>query len=135
MRTLGWSTEFRERSWPTIAARLHGALDDSAAYEPVLDIVDSIIAFEAEALLAGTTSMFDLIVTPKPVTPPPVDVVTVRSGSGWIAIEHITHTGRNDRIQRPAQDGVALFWRFMIEKFGIHPTPTGAPPDRPSPRR
>lgn len=135
MRTLGWSTEFRETPWPTIAARLHGALDDSATYEPVLDIVDSIIAFETDALLAGTTSMFDLVVTPKPVTPPPVDIVTVRSAYGWITIEHITHTGRNDRIQRPAQDGVALFWRFMIEKFGIHPTPTGAPPDRPSPGR
>ncbi|MFC0033461.1 hypothetical protein ACFFMM_28455 [Micromonospora chaiyaphumensis] len=129
MRNLGSSIEFREQPWPAIAARLHGVLDDSATYEPVLDIVDSVIAFEAEALLAGTTSMFDLVVTPKPITPPPVDVVVVRSLYGRITIEHISHTGRNDRIERPAQEGVALFWRFMIEKF-VHPTPTGAPPDQ-----
>ncbi|MGC4897447.1 hypothetical protein [Micromonospora sp. DT31] len=133
MRTLGWPFEFRAQPWPSIASHLHGALDGSAAGRTVLDIVDSIIATGAEALLAGTTSMFDVVVTPKPVTPAPVDVVVVRQTYGTVTIEHLTHTGRNDRIQQPAHEGVALFWQFMIEKFGVHPTPTGAPPDgRPS---
>jgi hypothetical protein len=73
--------------------------------------------------------MTDLIVTSRPISEPPLDVVTVRHAHGSIVIEHVTHTGRNDRIERPARDGVALFWRFMIEKFGVHPTPTGASPD------
>lgn len=132
MRTLGWSSGFRAKPWPDIAEQLHSVLDSRATYSPVLDIVDSVIAFEAETLLAGCTSMTDLIVTSAPVTPPPVDVIAVRSADGWITIAHHTHTGRDERIARPAQDGVALFWRFMIEKFGIHPTPTGAPPDRAS---
>jgi hypothetical protein len=134
VRTMGWQYEFREKPWPAIATQLHSVLDNSGRYEPVLDIVDSVIAFEADTLLAGITSMTDLIVTAKPVTPPPVDVVAVRSTDGWVTIEHLTHTGRNDRIRRPSADGVALFWRFMIEKFGIHPTPTGAPPDPPAKR-
>ncbi|MEV4630512.1 hypothetical protein AB0J90_30050 [Micromonospora sp. NPDC049523] len=111
---------------------MHAVLDSSTTYEPVLDIVDSVIAFEAENLLAGITSMTDLIVTAVPVTPAPVDVIVVRSAHDWVTIEHLAHTGRNDRIARPAQDGVALFWRFVIEKFGIHPTATGAPPDQAS---
>ncbi|MGW4460663.1 hypothetical protein [Micromonospora sp. NPDC004704] len=109
---------------------MRAVLDSSTTYEPVLDIVDSVIAFEAENLLAGATSMTDIIVTAVPVTPAPVDVIVVRSAYNWVTIKHLAHTGRNDRIARPAQDGVALFWRFVIEKFGIHPTATGAPPDQ-----
>jgi hypothetical protein len=30
-------------------------------------------------------------------------------------------TGYDDRIERPASDAVPLFWRFMIEKFGVQP--------------
>jgi hypothetical protein len=30
-------------------------------------------------------------------------------------------TDRNDRIGRPVADAVPLFWRFMIEKFGVEP--------------
>src|SRR5690349_11439868 len=108
MRTLGWPHEFREQPWPDIAARLHAVLDGSADYQPVLDIVDSIIAFETENLLAGVSSMTDVIVTSKPVTPPPVEVVVVRYAHGWITLEHLSHTGRNDRIERPAEEGVAL---------------------------
>ena len=44
--------------------------------------------------------------------------------------QRVTHTGRNDCIERPATEAVGLFWRFMIEKFGVHPTPSGAPGDR-----
>ncbi len=129
MRTLGWPTPIRDRPWPEIAAFLHGALDSSSSYEPVLDIVDSIITLEVEAHLAGCTSMHDLIVAARPISPAPLDVVILRQAYGVVTIEHVTHTGRNDRISRPAQDGVALFWRFMIEKFGVHPTRTGAPSD------
>lgn len=81
--------------------------------------------------------MFDLLVVATPIPDPPLDVVAVRFAAsyrpvppGTILIEHLATTGRNDRIQRPADEAVALFWRFMIEKFGVHPTPTGAPPDR-----
>jgi hypothetical protein len=30
-------------------------------------------------------------------------------------------TGRSNRIERPVDEAVPLFWRFMIEKFGVGP--------------
>jgi hypothetical protein len=78
--------------------------------------------------------MGDLIVVTRPIPRPPIDEVIVRfqpsSGSAVlddVVIEHATQTGRNDRIRRSGDQAVSLFWRFMIEKYGIHPTPTGAP--------
>jgi hypothetical protein len=50
--------------------------------------------------------------SPSSLTPPIADKVR---------IEHLSVTGRNDRIERPVDESVALFWRFMIEKFGVHP--------------
>ena len=75
----------------------------------MLDIVDSIIAFEAEPQLGGCTSMTDLIITSRPISSPPMDVVSVGHLAGFVTIEHATHTGHNDRLERPARDAVALF--------------------------
>jgi hypothetical protein len=36
-------------------------------------------------------------------------------------IEQQSLRGHDDRIERPAGEAVPLFWRFMIEKFGVHP--------------
>lgn len=71
--------------------------------------------------------MHDLVVVETPIPKPPAEVLRVSaSGSlhpalkdGWVAVEHPTHTGRNDRIERPAAEAVPLFWRFVVEKFGI----------------
>ena len=95
----------------------------------MLDIARSVRASGADAQLAGLLSMTDLVVVPRPVPSPPYDEVIVRYQGPWITVETLTHSGRNDRIRRPAEDAVPLFWRFMIEKFGIHPSPSGAPPD------
>ena len=102
-------------------------------FEDVAAIVDRMATAHErgviEAHLAGCTSMTDLIVVARPISPPPLDVVIVRHVHGSVTIEHVTHIGRNDRIERAVPEAVALFWRFMIEKFGVHPTATGAPPD------
>jgi len=39
---------------------------------------------------------------------------------GAVLIEHLFATG-HDRIVRPDSEAVALFWRFLIERFGIEP--------------
>jgi hypothetical protein len=65
--------------------------------------------------------MTDLIVTSRPISEPPLDVVTFVTHMARSSSKHVTHTGRNDRIERPARDGVALFWRFMIEKLAFTP--------------
>jgi hypothetical protein len=46
-------------------------------------------------------------------------------GVGWVAVEHVTVTGRDERIDRPAAETVPLFWRFVMEKFGVQPLPRG----------
>jgi hypothetical protein len=72
--------------------------------------------------------MHDLIVVPKPIAEPPYGVVAVRAPNSihpprdnHVLIEHLSVTGHDDRIERPAADAVPLFRRFMIEKFGVQP--------------
>jgi hypothetical protein len=71
--------------------------------------------------------MHDLVVTPLPITDPPIEEVIVWSpssglvGPGAVLIEHRSATGHDDRIVRPSSEAVALFWRFLTEKFGIEP--------------
>jgi hypothetical protein len=89
------------------------------------------ITGEAELVtvrLAGCTSMHHLLVVSTPIREPPYDVIVVRApGSlhpprqGQVLIGHLSCTGRNDCIERPAGDAVRLFWRFVIEKYGVHP--------------
>jgi hypothetical protein len=134
VRTFGWPSEFREVSWPEIARRFQLIYANNPAYRPMVDIVDNVITCGATAQLAGCTSMGDLIVVTRPIPQSPIDEVVVRFQSSYdsaalgdVIIEHLTHMGRNDRIRRPGDQAVPLFWRFMIEKYGIYPTPTGAP--------
>lgn len=57
-----------------------------------------------------------------PVDPPRAEgshgsVRVVRPGT--VVVEHLSTTGRDDRVERPVSDAVPLFWRFVTEKFGI----------------
>lgn len=40
-------------------------------------------------------------------------------GAGGVFIEHRSVTGHDDGIFRDGAEAVPLFWRFMIEKFGV----------------
>lgn len=92
-------------------------------------IVGSVRDSNAEDRLAAYTSMHDLIVVSVPIPEPPYGVVAVRApGSlrsprdGHVLIEHLSVTGHDERIERPVTEAVALFWRFMIEKYGVAPS-------------
>jgi hypothetical protein len=94
-----------------------------------VEIVDSVLSHRADQYLAVTTSMHDLIIALKPVGDPPMDVIAVRApGSlrhhppGTVVIEHLSVLGAHTRIERPEQEAVALFWRFVESEFGISPT-------------
>lgn len=100
--------------------------DESFGY--LAAVAESVRDSEAARSLAGTTSMHDLVVTSTPVVEPPLDVVIVRVPSslhrpsaGHVLIEQHSLTGHDDRIERPVAEAMPLFWRFMIEKFGVHP--------------
>jgi hypothetical protein len=91
-------------------------------------VAQSVIDTGATSMLAGCTSMHDIIVVATPLPDPPYDIVAVRApgslyppSAGMVLIEHVSGTGRDDRIERPAAEAVPLFWRFMIEKFGVQP--------------
>jgi hypothetical protein len=132
---MGWPYPFRARPWPDIAARVYAMATLHVTFQRMADVVDSVRVSGAGRLLAGCTSMHELIVVTLLVPEPPYDVVAVRAPSslqsvlaGMVVIEHLSVTGRNDRIVRPTKDSVPLFWRCMIEKFGVHPSPDGSAP-------
>jgi hypothetical protein len=127
MTTMEDDGPFRAVPWPEIAHEL-GRIGPSV--QPIVDIVGSVMSSGAAARLAGLTSMADLVVVPAPLPPPPYDKVIVRLRQDFVTVETWDHAGRIDKIGRPAYQAVPLFWRIMIAKFGVHPTPTGAPPDR-----
>lgn len=118
MKSMGWTTPFKVRPWPDIAARLRTI--DAPECARMAALVDSIIAC-GDDRLAATTSMTDLIVVRNPVPEPPHDVLRVDAAYGTVRIWHQTHLGRDDRISRPLTDLIPLFWRFTIEKWGIEP--------------
>jgi hypothetical protein len=91
----------------------------------LLEILDDAIAVGLDSVVGLGTSMHDLVFSPLPASSP-MDVVVVRApGSlraprqGNVRIEFVTASGHAKAIERPSSDGVALFWRFMREEFGV----------------
>ncbi len=126
MRTHGWPYPFRQVPWAEIDAFLGDMADRHVEFRHMSDIVKSVLASDRSRALAACTSMHDLIVVPTPIPEPPYDVVAVRApgsmrqpATGFVRIEHLSTTGHDDVIDRPVADAVPLFWRFMIEKFGV----------------
>lgn len=119
---------FEKQSWPEIADFMSGMATNHPEYRHMADIVDSIVASGVSDQLAGHTSMHDLHVVQSPVQAEPHDPIVVRSpgslrrpATGTVVIEHHASTGRVDCIERPAGEAVPLFWRFVVEKFGVQP--------------
>jgi hypothetical protein len=123
MRTGGWPHVVRGSDW-------HALVDEYATaplvVAPVAQVVASVASSGRSDDLLFATSMWDLIVTPSPDGESPVDVVAVRGAMGLahvpegrIVVEHMPLVGGADRIERPAEEAVPLFWRFIIEKYGI----------------
>jgi hypothetical protein len=128
VKTNGWRYPFESHPWENIAQRMNAMADNHNQFSHMAAIVASVIETKSTDLLAGLTSMHDIIVAGTPIPDPPLDVVAVRApGSlqpprdGHVLIEHLACSGHNDRIERPTSEAVPLFWRFMIEKFAAYP--------------
>ncbi len=126
MRTRAWAYEFRPTSWSDLRARYTELSEIDQRFRYLLDVVDSVEDAGLGDSMAASTSMHDLVVADLPLTDVPLEVIVVRAPSspdppkpGQVLIEHLSHTGRNDRIERPAADAVPLFWRFVQEKWGL----------------
>lgn len=122
----GWRYEFRERDWHSVRARLGEVNWPEGEADYLFEIIDSVLAAGADEALALTTSMHDLVVAARPVADPPLDVVIIAApGSvrthprGTVRIDHVAVNGSNTEIERPVEEAVALFWRFMRVEFGI----------------
>jgi hypothetical protein len=107
-------------------ARLVGSVIEGAAWRR--PPASSPTPASGADLLAGCTSMYDLIVVPRPIPRPPYDVIAVRApgslhepAAGMVRITHLSVSGRNDTIDRPVAETLPLFWRFVAEKYGIRP--------------
>jgi hypothetical protein len=118
--------------WDEVAQRVDewAARDQQFGY--LRDLIVSIRESGVAAQLAAHLSMMDLVVTDVPIHEPPVEVLVVRGPvsvspppTGIVRIEHLTSSGRNDAIERPADETVPLFWRFVREKFGVIPSQAG----------
>ena len=119
VQSLAWRHTFKTRSWSDLFDFYEDMASRSAGFGYLIDIVRSIEASPNGHRLAATTSMYDLVVIDRPI-PEPAEVLRVSApGSlypardGWVAIEHLAHSGRNDRIERPVPEAVPLFWRFV----------------------
>lgn len=129
VRTLGFPYAFRAKPWSEIEAGLDRIAQAHEQFRHMADLARSVIESPARNQLAGTTSMHDILVALAPVGEPPIDIIVVRAPgslheapSGKVRIEHLSVSGRNDTIDRPVADTIPLFWRFVIEKFGVSPT-------------
>ena len=90
----------------------------------VTEVVRSIVQSPARTDLRYVTSMWELIVAPAPGSPAPVDAVTVSTPNyPDVLVAHLPLVGTADRIERPADQAVPLFWRFMKEKYAIEGSP------------
>jgi hypothetical protein len=125
MRTGGFPHPIVGTDWAALAERY---ADSPSIVQPVAEVVRSVARSPARGALLYSTSMWDLLVTTAPSTPPPVDMVVVRSpmglgniAAGRVLVEHWPLVGIADSIERDDTDAVPLFWRFMIEKYGVHP--------------
>jgi hypothetical protein len=114
--------------WDEISARLHEMADTHAEFAHVAAVADSVLASGVADQLAGCTSMDDLLVVLRPVPEPVEEMIRVCSpssmksvGDGFVAIEHVTDTGHDERTKRPVAETVPLFWRVVGEKYGVRP--------------
>jgi hypothetical protein len=126
-------------TWDEVAERVRDFTEPNPKFRFLVDVIDSIRECGGEERLAGIWTLDGLVVTPLPIPdePPIQEVILSLPGMGWgptgdeVVIEHRAISGHDDRIVRSSTEAVPLFWRFMIEKFGIAPVRPGTPHVRP----
>ncbi len=123
-----WTEPFPDRPWEAIDRRFATMADLYPDFRHMSDIVKSVLETDRTSMLAGFTSMHDLLVVAKPIPQhwTPVKVLAPNAPflpQGMVRIEHLSASGRLECIERPVGEAVPLFWRFVKEKFGVEPGP------------
>ncbi len=128
VRDFSWTVPFPDHPWAKIDQHLSRMSDLHPEFRHMSEIVKSVLESDGASTLAGFTSMHDLLVVVRPVPEhwTPVRIFAPNSPfvpRGMVRIEHLSSTGRLERIDRPVAEAVPLFWRFMKEKFGVEAGP------------
>lgn len=124
----GWPYPFRKREWIDLLDEYRGAATRRPTLVPLVFIIESVLESHMADRLAVTTSLWDLVITPGPPGEPPLDVIIVRSdvsmspsAPGEVRIQQFATSGLKEDLTRPATEVLPLFWRFVIEKYGLQP--------------
>jgi hypothetical protein len=132
---MGWPYRFKEQSWADVSLFEREVWGNDSRGRYLLDIIDSVLVSGVCDQLAVTTSMHDLLIVGRPVPDPPMDVLLVRAPDsvrattiGHVLIEYKANSGRDTVIERPVEEAVRLFWRFVDEKFGVRASGSDRPP-------
>jgi hypothetical protein len=132
-RPYSWSHRpFLALPWAELADRYWQLADSAPELLSIIEIIDSVIAVRAEAALAANRTIGALNVVSVDAAEPPYAVVSVsvfppgRSAPAMVQVEHVSCSGLAEVVVRPAEEAVPLFWRFVIEKFGIEPAVGGS---------
>jgi hypothetical protein len=132
----GWEWPIRKRPWADLATEYRELVEQIPQLAPMLAVIESVIENQMADRLAATTSLRDLVVTTSPASEPPIDVIIVRSAismyppaPGEVSIDHIATSGLTEHIARPVDEVLPLFWRFVLEKYGLRTDHPDARPE------
>ena len=124
----GWQYAIPRREWTDLLGEYRNAAESVPTLAPLLVIIESVIENQMQDQLAATTSMWDLVITTAPAGEPPLDVIVVRSAvsmspppAGEVRIEQLATSGLKEEVTRPVAEVLPLFWRFVLEKYGLQP--------------
>jgi hypothetical protein len=133
-----WSREpFKARPWPGLLDRYWDLADRYPEQLAMVEILHSVVDSDAANRLAGNYTIGGLHVVDVEHREPPYSVITVETygrsnkSEPLVAVWHVSSSGLREEIIRPVDSAVALFWRFVAEKFSIprrHPRRSGAEP-------
>jgi hypothetical protein len=132
----GWEWPFLKQPWADLATEYRELVEQIPQLAPMLAVIESVIENQMADRLSATTSLRDLVVTASPASEPPIDIIIVRSfismyppAPGEVSIDHIATSGRSEHIARPVDEVLPLFWRFVLEKYGLHTNQPDAHPE------
>lgn len=132
-RPHSWShRRFQATPWAQLADHYRLPANGTSEHLAIIEIIDSVRACGADGVLAAARTIGALNVVDVDATEPPYSVLSVsiipagRTAAGAVQVRHVSCSGLAEDIVRPLDDAAPLFWRFVIEKFGIQPTATAA---------
>ena len=127
-RLSAWTGDFHEVPWDEVSRFYGSSSDRYPEIQHLIDIVNSVLRSGRAQDLAATMSMYDLVVTTRPVSDARIEEVVVRApgslvpvADGTVVIECFSDTHPSSTVA-PVAAAVPLFWRCIATVFDITPS-------------